>query len=69
MLYVYKSADRESEGKAMTIKEAYEKHKHLDVLLSDRDWLSQTEVGIECQGEALADMWQAIKQEVERERN
>jgi len=40
----------------MTIEEIYEKYKHLDKLLSDKEWLPDT-----FQGSILYDLWQAIK--------
>jgi len=42
------------------VREAHEKYKHLDHLLSDRDW-------IECGnlGDILYDLWQAVKTDSE----
>ena len=44
-------------GKAMKIKEAYEKYKHLDANLSDRDLLPES-----FWGSILLDLWSAIKE-------
>ncbi len=43
----------------MTIEEVYEEHKHLDHLLSDKEWLPDTQLGM-----ILYDLWQAIKEKV-----
>ena len=40
----------------MTIPEVFEKYKHLDQLLSDREWLPDTFIG-----SILFDLWQAAK--------
>lgn len=46
----------------MTIKEAYEKWKHLDKVLSDKDFCDSSPVW------GLAyDLWQAVKEEVEKQ--
>ena len=45
----------------MTIKEVYEKYKHLDKLFSDKEWVDMSSPF----RRALYDMWQAIKEEVE----
>ena len=53
----------ESEGKATTIKEVYEKYKHFDEVLSDKRW--DTPVKGEVSGDYIEakiqyDLWQAI---------
>lgn len=40
----------------MTIQEAYEKYKHLDACLSDKEW-----VGHNFKYSILYDLWQTIK--------
>ena len=40
----------------MTLKETYDKYKHLDHLLSDKEWLAD-----DLQHMILYDLWQAIK--------
>ena len=45
----------------MTIREVYEQYKHLDELLSDREWLAEGSL----QQGVLYDLWQAVKQEVQ----
>jgi hypothetical protein len=40
----------------MTIEEVYEKYKHLDHLLSDKEWLGESFYGY-----FICDMWAAIK--------
>ena len=42
----------------MTIQEVYEKYKHLNQILSDKEWF-----GDKLQDVILYDLWQAIKQE------
>ena len=41
----------------MTIKEVYEKYKHLDHLLTDKKWLSE-----DFNGYMIFDFWEAIKE-------
>ena len=48
----------------MTIKEVYEKFKHLDKFLNDRDFLANQMKQINT--ELLADLWQAIKEHCEQ---
>lgn len=45
----------------MTIEEVYKEHKHLDYLLSDKEWLPHTQLG-----RILYDLWQAVKKECEK---
>lgn len=40
----------------MTIQEVYEKYKHLDICLSDKEW-----VGDNFKYSILYDLWQTIK--------
>ena len=40
------------------IIEVYEKYKHMDKLLSDKDWLPNT-----IQGQIIYDLWNVIKHE------
>lgn len=42
----------------VSINEVYEKYKHLDKLLSDKDWIPNT-----IQGKIIYDLWSAIKSE------
>ena len=51
----------------MTIKEVYEKYKHLDALLSDHEWLIDGEKGEASRtiNRILFDCWQAIKKSQE----
>lgn len=44
----------------MKIKEVYEKYKHLDHLLTDKEWLWNN-----FQGGIIYDLWQTIKSEVQ----
>ena len=41
----------------MTINEVYEKYKHFDVLLSDKDWMPDSNIGLICR-----ELWTAIKE-------
>lgn len=58
----------------MTIKEIYEKYKHFDHLLSDKQWLTflkflppeNSEDG-SFVNQILFDLWQAIKEEAMKE--
>lgn len=47
----------------MSIQEVYEKYKHLDELLSDKEWLGGSQIN-----QILFDLWQAIKKEIEGSR-
>ena len=40
------------------IEAVWQEHKHLDYLLSDKDWLPDTSIG-----RILYDLWQAIRRE------
>ena len=46
----------------MSIKEVYEKYKHLDPLLSDEKWIE----GADFKYRIMYDLWQAIKGEAGR---
>jgi len=43
---------------ALSVQKVYDKYKHLDHLLSDRQWLLESP-----QGQCLYDLWMAVKQE------
>jgi len=43
---------------ALSVQEVYDKYKHLDHLLSDKQWLSESP-----QSQCLHDLWMTIKQE------
>jgi len=45
----------------MTIEKVYKEHKHLNHLLSDKEWLPHTQTG-----RILYDLWQAIKEKCEK---
>lgn len=47
-----------------TIADVYEKYKHLDSFLIDAEWLGDTALH-----QALYDMWQAIREHVERQQD
>jgi len=49
--------------KTNPIREVYEKYKHLDHLLSDRDWLFPVTPLMQ----ALYDLWQSVKQSMEED--
>ena len=46
----------------MTIKECYEKFKHLDIVISDAEW-----IGADPKLDILRDMWLAIKEAAKKE--
>lgn len=45
--------------------EVYDKYKHLDELLSDKEWLGGSLLKLD---QILFDLWQAIKEEVEEKK-
>jgi hypothetical protein len=51
------------QGEGMTVKEVYEKYKHMDPLLSDEE----SPLLEDFTGQILLDFWQAIKDTVEKE--
>lgn len=51
----------------MTIQEVYNKYKHLDHLLNDKEWLCPIGSEINLKNHILYDCWKAIKAEAESE--
>lgn len=47
--------------KMVTFNEVYERYMHLDELLSDKEWLGEGHLT-----QTLFDLWQAIKEEIEK---
>ena len=52
----------ESADKLKPIREAWEKYKHLDILLSDEEWMIEAGHTMAPQRKCLFDCWKAIKE-------
>ncbi len=50
--------------KPMTIQEVYAKYKHLDHVITDKEWAAR-----DFQGHIMYDLWQVVKQAVKESVN